>query len=191
MALIPDFEIGVWNAWILMLYIPLHPLLMILIDKAVGTGDILKKMGKVPYNKAESSTFYLQMSILFLLVIYSIFLPLKLWTVWAYIGLAVYLVGFISFIIAIVNIAITPPGEPFTKGMYRYSRHPMSLASNLTLIGAGIATASWAFLLVSILSMILEPFLLIPEERGCLEQYGDTYREYLDRTPRWIGIPKA
>jgi protein-S-isoprenylcysteine O-methyltransferase Ste14 len=29
------------------------------------------------------------------------------------------------------------------------------------------------------------------EERFLLEKYGDTYREYMNRTPRWIGIPKS
>ena len=53
MSLIPAFEIGVWNAWILMLYLPLHPLIMILTDKLVGVGNITKKMGSVPYNKTE------------------------------------------------------------------------------------------------------------------------------------------
>jgi len=28
------------------------------------------------------------------------------------------------------------------------------------------------------------------EERFCLKQYGDTYREYMNKTPRWLGIPK-
>ena len=28
------------------------------------------------------------------------------------------------------------------------------------------------------------------EERHCLKVYGNAYREYMDRTPRWIGIPK-
>ena len=29
------------------------------------------------------------------------------------------------------------------------------------------------------------------EERCCLERYGNVYREYMNRTPRWIGIPKS
>jgi len=29
------------------------------------------------------------------------------------------------------------------------------------------------------------------EERFCLEKYGDAYREYMNRTPRWIGFPKS
>jgi hypothetical protein len=28
------------------------------------------------------------------------------------------------------------------------------------------------------------------EERICLEKYGNAYREYLDRTPRYAGMPK-
>jgi hypothetical protein len=49
MTLIPAFEIGFLNAWILMLHYPLHPLVMLVIDKVVGTGEITKKMGDVPY----------------------------------------------------------------------------------------------------------------------------------------------
>jgi len=44
--------------------------------------------------------------------------------------------------------------------------------------------------LYSIILIILMNILAIPEERFCLEKYGDAYREYMNRTPRWIGIPK-
>ena len=39
MSPIPAFEIGVWNAWILMLYFPLHPLLFLVVDKLVATSS--------------------------------------------------------------------------------------------------------------------------------------------------------
>jgi protein-S-isoprenylcysteine O-methyltransferase Ste14 len=29
------------------------------------------------------------------------------------------------------------------------------------------------------------------EERSLLNRYGNTYREYMNKTPRWIGIPKS
>jgi len=29
------------------------------------------------------------------------------------------------------------------------------------------------------------------EERMCLEKYGDVYREYMEKTPRWLGLPKS
>jgi protein-S-isoprenylcysteine O-methyltransferase Ste14 len=191
MSLIPAFEIGVWNAWIFMLYLPLHPLIMIVVDKLVGVGNINKKMGDVPFNRTEKKISNSMMILLLLAFIYSIFLPLKLGTLWFYIGLTVYLLGLLIFIVAIVNIATTPHGKPFTKGVYRYSRHPMTFWGHIMHLGTGIASASWVFVLFSIIVAILFYYLVIPEERGCLEYYGDSYREYMSRTPRWIGIPKA
>jgi protein-S-isoprenylcysteine O-methyltransferase Ste14 len=192
MSLLPAFEIGIWNTWILMLYIPLHPLIMMLIDKLVGTGDIFKKMESPNFNKTENilnivSNFIL----LFGLFIYSIFLPLQLGTAWFYVGVALSILGVVIWTIAIVNIVDIPLGMPWNKGLYRYSRHPMTLASYLIFIGAGIASASWIFLLFSIVYIVLSAIPTIAEERFCLEQFGTAYREYLNRTPRWIGIPKS
>jgi protein-S-isoprenylcysteine O-methyltransferase Ste14 len=190
MTLIPTFEIGVWNAWILMLYYPLHPVLMLLIDKLVGTGGINQKMGSSPWNKTEKLAFIFTNVLSFILFFYSIFLPLKLSSTWFYAGIVIYAFGLIMFITAIVNIATTPHGEPFVKGLYRYSRHPMVFFSFFTFIGAGIATASWLFLLLSTMVIILFVIYVIAEERGCCDRYGVSYREYMNRTPRWLGIPK-
>jgi len=90
-----------------------------------------------------------------------------------------------------VNFATNPLDEPVTKGLYRYSRHPMYLTQFLMFIGVGIASASWVFLLLSVLRTIASFMLMTPEESFCLEKYGNTYREYMNKTPRWIGIPKS
>ena len=187
MSPIPAFEIGLWNAWILTLYLPVHPLLIMLIVK-----DANKKMEFPAYNKTEKRISIFTNFILFLgLFIYSIFLPLQLGTAWFYTGLAICVLGVAAWTIAMVNIANIPLGEPWAKGLYRYSRHPMVLSSYLIFIGAGIASASWIFLLFSIVFIILSAALVIAEERHCLEKFGTAYREYMNRTPRWIGIPKS
>ncbi len=174
-----------------MLYLPLHALIMRVVDKAVGTGEILKKMGDVQFEKGEKRVLVIYIVVLLLLLAYSVFLPLKLGTVWFYAGLTTYLVGLVMFLTAIVNIATTPLGQPFTKGIYRYSRHPMSFSGSITFVGVSIASASWVFLLLSVVFIVLQPAEAIAEERGCLETYGDEYQEYLNRTPRWIGMPKS
>ncbi len=84
-----------------------------------------------------------------------------------------------------------PPDKPVTKGPYRYSSHPHYLTQFLVFIGIGIACASWVFLLCAVVMIVLVSIVAIPEERYCLEKYGGAYREYMNRTPRWIGIPKA
>jgi len=191
MSWFPIFEIGLWNAWILMLYFPLHPLIMIVVDKAVGTGEIFKKMGEVPYEKGEKRDYVISMVVMVILTIYSVFLPLKLGTAWFYAGLTVYLVGLAIFLTSIVNISTTPLGQLFTKGLYHFSRHPMYIALLIINVGVSIASASWIFLLLSVVIIVLYTSQVVAEERGCLETYGDEYQEYMNRTPRWIGIPKS
>jgi len=163
---------------------------MIAMYKA-GIGDMWKKMGEVPYENGEKRVFMISMVVMLLLLGYSVFLPLKLGTVWFYAGLATYLAGLVLYLTAIVNIATTPLGQPFTKGIYRYSRHPMLFSSWITFVGASIASASWILLLLSVVFIVLQTAEATAEERGCLERYGDEYQEYLNRTPRWIGMPKS
>lgn len=125
-----------------------------------------------------------------ILWIYSIFLPLRIGTAWFYTGLSIYILGMIIGIIAITSIAATQPGKPFTKGMYRYSRHPLLVSMFLVFLSIGVATTSWLYLLLSAILMVVTHFMVAIEERSCLEKFGDTYREYMNRTPRWLGIPK-
>ena len=191
MSCIPPFKLGVWNAWILMIYFPLTTPLMKVIDRFVGAGDILKKMGKVSQDKREKRNYTIFMILTFFILAYSIFLPLKVGTAWFYVGLVIYLLGLAALITSMVNITITPLGQVFTKGLYRYSRHPGYISMLLLNLGVAIASASWIFLLYSILNMVFLHSQALAEERGCLETYGEEYKDYMHRTPRWLGLPRS
>ncbi len=187
MSLMPAFEIGVWNGWILMFYPLIHPVLIMLIVK-----NAMQKMQASNQCRTEKLiSFFVNIILFFGLFIFSIFLPLKLGTIWFYVGLAMCIVGIIGWTMAIINIANIPLGTPWTMGLYRYSRHPMILTGFLIFIGTGIATASWIFLLFSVLFIILSVITANYEERHCLEEFGDSYSDYVNRTPKWIGMPKS
>lgn len=187
----PPMEIGLWNAWILMLFFPLHPVLMTVIDKAVGTGEIWKKVGDTPVEKGAKRVNMLCLVLQVLLLAYSLFLPLRLGSTWFAVGLAVYLVGLVMLIATIVVIAATPAGIPFTRGPYTLTRHPAYVSQTLLFVGTALAAGSWVFLLVALgLSYLIASFAA-EEEQSCLENFGEAYRAYMDRTPRWLGIPKA
>jgi protein-S-isoprenylcysteine O-methyltransferase Ste14 len=190
MSLVPAFDIGIWKAWIFMLLDVLtFPLFF-----RVATGRAPEVEGKSQVSalsRTERITLYSSKAIYIPAFIYSIFLPLKLGTVWFYIGLPITLIGFIAGVIVILNWAASPLGEPVTNGLYRYSRHPMYVTAFVFFLGVSIATASWVFLVFTIL-LIAASFYFAPiEEQSCLEKYGDAYREYMKRTPRYIGIPKS
>ena len=188
MSLVPAFNIGLWNAWILTIWIILPIVVLFSVTKTPES--------KVEYSsvssKAERNACSIYHIIIFLIIIYSIFLPLKLGMSWFYVGLVIFLLGTTAYIIVMVNFATTHLQEvPITKGIYRYSRHPMYVATLIMLIGVGIASASWLVLLLSALYMIFTVIAIPAEERFLLQQYGEAYHEYMSKTPRWIGIPKS
>jgi protein-S-isoprenylcysteine O-methyltransferase Ste14 len=187
MTLVPAFEIGVWNAWILLLPVMLAIPFYFLIGKKRGPSPSRESNA----SKIEKTISFSLSSLDFLAMIYSVFLPLKLWTPWFYVGLPVALLGIIGIITGLLNWATTPPDAPVTRGLHRYTRHPFYVAEVLLLLGVGIATASWLFLLYSIVYVVGISAYVHTEEKGCLEKYGDAYCDYANRTPRWIGIPKS
>ena len=122
---------------------------------------------------------------------YSIFLPLKLETIWFVSGLLIYLLAMFFVVTGLLNFATTPVNELVTRGVYSISRNPGYLGMFLVNVGIGIACLSWVFLLVAIVDfLLLRWYVVVVEEPFLIEKYGVTYREYMNMTPRWIGIPK-
>ena len=65
----------------------------------------------------------------------------------------------------------------------------MYLAIWIALLGIGIATLNWIFLVLSVVVVVLEVVYVKLEEQLCLQKYGQSYQEYQEKTPRWFGIP--
>jgi protein-S-isoprenylcysteine O-methyltransferase Ste14 len=191
MSLIPDFEIDLCNAWIFMVPALLVTLLCILLMTKKGAP------GGPARVTCESKTTLLvaclSKIIYFPAVIYSVYLPLKLGTIWFYIGLPITLIGLVGNIIVFVDWGNTRAGEPVTRGIYRYSRHLMYVTGVFIFLSVSTLSALWVFLLFTIIFVVgvTRPYFVKIEEAQCLGHYGAAYREYMNRTPRWIGIPKS
>ena len=188
MSLVPAFKIGVWNAWIFMSVFILQMLAVIFLGKRVWERS--SHPSDIDKSKLEEKSSIVGNGIWLLATIYSIFLPLKLETAWFYVGLAVFLIGLAILTMATINFATAPMEKPITKGMYRFSRHPLYFSLVIVYIGTSIATASWLFLLLGIANIFWIRIESLVEERHCLKIYGSDYQEYMAKTPRWIGIPK-
>jgi len=189
MPLIPAFEIGLWNAWIITVFGLLTGVLPDFLSRKKRA--VNKMMVWLPYSRSERILAY--SAYLFIMPVagvYSIFLPLKLGTTWLYVGLPICFLAGVMNILAYASIAGSSPAEPVTRGVYRISRNPLYLSAFLMYLGTSIACASWVFLLFAVLWMLIWYIVLPGEERVLLEQHRDVYRQYMDRTPRWIGIPK-
>lgn len=143
------------------------------------------------YTDTEQQVLQVLMTVLVILIIYSVFLPLKLGTLWFYGGLAIYLVGLLFVALATFGLGNISSDAPATQGVFRFSRNPMYFGSFLIFVGTGLASASLVVLVFALIIAALQHYFLIPpEERMCRQRFGESYREYLDKTPKWIGIPE-
>jgi len=189
MSLIPAFELGLWNAWILV--IPMLIIFFFDVRVSAARESEAGKSGEFQLTRKEKTVINAIMLIMLVSFVYAVFLPLQSTTTWLYSGLIIYLSGMIFTIITLLNFATSPKDRVITKGLYGASRNPMYVGLLLMQIGVGIACSSWLFLLLTVVLMILLNANLSAEERYCLYRYGDDYQKYKNKTPRWIGIPKT
>jgi protein-S-isoprenylcysteine O-methyltransferase Ste14 len=186
MNIIPNFEIGLFNAWIFMIWTVISPFISfrILNDKKISKISFSVKI------KHEKLLNILSMSAIIFGFIYSIFIPLLFNSIFFLIGLLLFIFGFIFDVTAMLYIKKIDYDKPFTGGPYKYSRHPLYLALIMIIIGIFLMTLNWLYLLIMLIC-IFHILIVVPsEEKYCLVKYGKKYHDYINKTPRWFGLPK-
>ena len=83
-----------------------------------------------------------------------------------------------------------PPWQPTlqlaTAGIYEWVRNPMYVGTGLMVAGAGIAFASnWTLILLIPAALVLHYGVVKREERYLEAKFGDDYRRYKERVPRY------
>ena len=186
MSMFSELQIGWWNGW---WYTAIFALINLGLIVAYGPRTFGKRLVRLPPFVSRLEKI-LSLASVFLfgrgMMIYSVFVTLKRNTAWFYLGNIIFLLGLIVYTRAIVKFASTPVDRPVVKGVYRYSRHPIQLIGIVMWIGVGIATTSWVILLACGIQLFLSRPFLLAQERFCLDKYGEPYREYMQRTPRYF-----
>lgn len=190
MAFVPDFEFGLWNAWMIMVV----ALLASFVPLMVGGDKVEARMEGDSEDWSWQTRVGVTITHVILMpltLIYSFFVPLATGTWWLYVGLAVSIVGVVLTLSASISFANAPVQLPITQGAYAVSRHPMYAASSLVYLGIGLAGTSWVFVSFALLNVVGYALVIPEEEQGMVARYGSTYEGYMRRTPRWIGWPRT
>ena len=83
-----------------------------------------------------------------------------------------------------------PPKKLVISGPYKYVRHPMFSGSILALIGQAMVYFSPSLILITVLyGAVLYRNTVQVEEIELVGRFGDSYREYMKRVPRFILNP--
>ncbi len=83
------------------------------------------------------------------------------------------------------------PGEPSTvlleSGPYRFTRNPIYIGFVIFYFGLAIMlTSAWMLLLLIPVLIILQRGVVEREEAYLQAKFGDAYRKYQARVPRWL-----
>jgi protein-S-isoprenylcysteine O-methyltransferase Ste14 len=101
-------------------------------------------------------------------------------------GLVAYGLGIALMAAATVDFA-RPQQDGFRQtGLYRLSRNPMYVGYFVYFLGCVLLTASWTLAAALALFQLSTHFLILSEERWCLKEFGDEYRQYRERVGRYL-----
>ena len=134
---------------------------------------------KIAYVIYQLSTLFLFIYLLFLTVhpnISFIFIA----------GCICYILGLILCAIAAVYFAKPNSIGLNTNGIYRFSRNPMYLAYFFCFIGMALLTQSLILLSIILLFQISAHWIILSEERWCIQTFGVAYQNYMKRVRRYL-----
>ena len=120
---------------------------------------------------------------------------------WAIVAILLMIPGLVSSIWSIVHMRKVGEGNPFdaynhevaprtkhlmTDGPYRLSRNPMLLGVYIYDIGVLLWLQSWWPLVVFAVEVVLLTLQVRSEEKRLEADFGEEYREYKQRVPRYF-----
>lgn len=119
-------------------------------------------------------------------ILYLFLLTIKTDSYWFFIGLITYIIGIILYTISIINFSRPSMYGINLNGLYRISRNPMYVAYFIYFIGIVLLTRSWILLMVVLVFQISAHWIILSEERWCIEKFGKKYIEYMKKVRRYI-----
>lgn len=183
MELFPTLEIGWLNGWVLLAFeFLIQGTLLLVFPK-----DVVARLFDRSGWSVKQRVYLILGKVFSLLTLLLIILtPLKFNSDIFILGMILYIVGVVGLVVAMYNFKDTPLDQPVTRGLYKISRHPQIVALFIYLLGVCLAIGSWVAIFALVMSKIFQHFSILAEEEVCLNRYGESYRAYLDRVPRYF-----
>lgn len=119
-------------------------------------------------------------------------LELPLWARWLGVAIGALSLPGLVWMFRHLGDNITPTASVrrehrlVTTGPYRFIRHPLYTFGTLWWLGMSLVMASWFTALMTVLTFAAIARRVVCEEAALIERFGDDYRRYMARTPRYI-----
>lgn len=121
-----------------------------------------------------------------LIILYMFFLKISTETFSFNLGLVVYIFGILLLILATISFARPNENGINKSGLYRFSRNPMYAAYFIYFLGCVVLTQSVIFLFLLCIFQITAHWIILSEEKWCIEKFGEEYTQYMKKVRRYI-----
>ena len=119
--------------------------------------------------------------------IYLCFLTVRIEFSWIFCaGLFVYVIGLVFCAVSIVNFTKPSDNGLNSNGLYRFSRNPMYVAYFIYFAGCALLTQSLLLFGIVAVFQISSHWIILSEEKWCIETFGEEYRQYMKKVRRYI-----
>lgn len=178
-------EAGLGNAWWMCL-----PFLLVGMLVSTLRTDVARRMADMTGYTRTERLFTIGASLVpYPFMALCIFTPFTANTFLLVAGGVIYTVGMVIFASTTLIFLNTPSGQPLLTGPYRFSRNPLYVSASLVFLGITLATSHVLLIVLLVFMVFLQHFMILAEERSCMERFGATYREYMQRVPRYgVGL---
>ena len=101
-------------------------------------------------------------------------------------GLFCYPLGLGLCALAVISFAFPDDTGFNATGLYRFSRNPMYMAYFICFVGMALLTQSPLLLDIVLIFQFSAHWIVLAEERWCLEKFGDAYTRYKNQVRRYL-----
>jgi len=183
MEFFPQFEFSLLGGWILLIIEWSIPILTL----SFVSLEIRKRLlDRTHFSNKQKKLLIFSKIFSLILLILIFFTPLSLNSLEFYIGAIIFIFGSFIQISAIVNFIKTPMNKPVTTGLYKISRHPQDTSIFISFIGICLCIGSGISLFILLIGHIFKHYSILAEEEACAELYGESYKEYMNKIPRYL-----
>ena len=185
MQILPEFKIGVLNGWIpLVLYF-----LGMIVSVSLYTKEARIWLFNNPKDEKKRILVFIRLfgqlaAMAYILMM--VFTPLNINKPVFIGGAVIYSIGYLLEMSALYYFKRAPVGQPVMAGPYRVSRNPQWLGLFLVLLGSAIAVGIGLYIGIVVIVGVIYHIQILAEETTCIAKYGDSYRAYMNRIPRYF-----
>lgn len=140
-----------------------------------------------PVQGSEKTAWWIYQAANAGIFLYLLFLRVAVDFSWQFfLGLVCYSLGLCLCAASIIGFAFPSDTGMNTRGVYRFSRNPLYVSYFVCFLGMALLTRSLLLFGMIVTFQISGHWIILSEERWCLEKFGAAYRQYMENVRRYI-----